>query len=168
MNADDFVKEMAKYAPDKQKLIGKGYPLGAIEAEMRSFIIPPRKGRHEKSHNPIVDLLGRYDTSRFIHGNISFNVAIKEDKDLTKYFATLDGFYLRINSKGEIEKVEHEDFSIFTVISSSASNFLAALIIYAEYLYLRENDIPYNRSELIKKASSLSEGGEYFFSTIIL
>ena len=91
MTSKKFIFELAKFAPDIQKMKAKGYPEGAIKAELGGFILKENEGIKKIQENPLLDLLNRFDCSMFILGDITFQNCIRSDQNKKFYFAGLEG-----------------------------------------------------------------------------
>lgn len=164
MTADEFVAKLAKFAPDIQEMKTKGYPEGAIQAELRGFILEEleeQKGKNTIKDNPLLDLLTRFDCSLFILGNISFQQPDYENG--RAYIAALDGSFLVVNAKKEIEEIEHEDDRYIQTVAETPVQFFKILLVYAEYLHDQAANLLYSKESFIKKCRRINPSGAGFY-----
>ena len=161
MTANKFAAELAKFAPDIPAMKAKGYPEGAIQAELRGFILQEKEGVKAIQDNPLLDLLTRFDCTLFILGNISFQQPDYENG--RAYIAALDGSFLVLNATNEIEEIEHEDDNYIQTVAETPVQFLKILLVYAKYLHDQAANIPYSKESFINKCRRINASGTGFY-----
>ena len=73
MTADEFVRALAGARPAVDRLLARGWPADVAAEMIEDTQVVPREGKIQMVDDPVVDLLARYDTSRFAVGVLTLN-----------------------------------------------------------------------------------------------
>jgi hypothetical protein len=167
MNSSEFVSSLAESAPSPHDLLSAGLSLSEAQEFRRSFIayehpLHPR----QKSDDPLIELVTKYDLSNVAIGMVSFSALNADRHGSTVGRVEADHLLISCaNNEVLVCDIAHSGHILWRCAKDSSA-FLSALAVAAQHLGRCAWDVTYaenpaNTRAVATRCKELAGGSDY-------